>query len=487
MKSKNLINTKPKKPTGAILAAFVALLMVSLAVVSLTSYQGQTAETASPAVATSSITPSPQMNTNITWSSFNSSWTNPLTYQSGATQANTSILNASLDTTFYRNPISINPANIIAPGTLQQDKYGANDWSNATPINNGFWYQGNPSNETAITSIKEDGEPAIQFNVKTASTWANFSNYYFPISPANMPSNNPAFDYVTITGFASSTKTLTGEYATVWFGNGTAYLDNPYIKVYPGQSFYFTVSLQTLENGHQGAYTNSSSDLQTFVGVYTPQTSTASDMSMTITGMAMTTTPLTLGTHSYNGTIKNLVNSTGSTTLTSFSPDFKYTNLANGGYQAAISQSLQNVTTSQTSISNGQYIEQATFQGYEELPTASDLTYSNTNISMSMQVPGSQYQVANLNGVSFLTSIQALKNGTMNFGTVNPNSQNSLVLEVQFTTTQWNGISSPPSFWSNPVGAIEYYWYVFLGATFAAIGLSKYAGSKMEGFRGVKK
>ena len=73
------------------------------------------------------------------------------------------------------------------------------------------------------------------------------------------------------------------------------------------------------------------------------------------------------------------------------------------------------------------------------------------------------------------------------FGNVNPNNANTIVLEVDYTASQWNSVSNAPSFWNDPLGAIEYYWYISLGVLLGAIGLGAGIGSKSEAFRGVKK
>ena len=58
---------------------------------------------------------------------------------------------------------------------------------------------------------------------------------------------------------------------------------------------------------------------------------------------------------------------------------------------------------------------------------------------------------------------------------------------IDYTTNQWNNVSAPPSFWTNPVGAIEYYWYIALGVVLGVVGIGAGIGSKAEGFRAVKK
>ena len=208
---------------------------------------------------------------------------------------------------------------------------------------------------------------------------------------------------------------------------------------------------------------------------------------MSIIGIAFGITPMTLGTAENNGSLIQVsqLNQTGR--LQTFNPDFTWSDVANGGYAVATSQVLQNITTSQSSINSGNYIEQVTYQGSLSLPTAPDISYSNTNITMPVTIPGNQYLVANLNGVSYTSTLSGMKNGTLAYGSVNPNNANSIVLEVDYTASQWNSVSNAPSFWTNPIGAIEYYWYISLGVLLGAIGLGAGMSSRSEAFRGVKK
>ena len=96
-----------------------------------------------------------------------------------------------------------------------------------------------------------------------------------------------------------------------------------------------------------------------------------------------------------------------------------------------------------------------------------------------MTLPGSQYEVANLNGISYLSEIQSKTNGTFTFGTVNPNSQNTIILEVEFTASQWNASSTAPSFWS--IQGIEYYWWVGVIGLLSLIGLGSVASAHWGG------
>ena len=140
---------------------------------------------------------------------------------------------------------------------------------------------------------------------------------------------------------------------------------------------------------------------------------------------------------------------------------------------------MQNITESQTSISDGTYIEEATYQGTLSLPTAPGLSYGTANVSLNMTVPGSQFEVATLNGISYLSGVQAKTNGTYYFGKVNPNSPNSMILQAKYTASQWDASTHAPSFFS--LRGLEYYWWVGVIAGLSIIGLGAAAVSHFGG------
>ena len=186
----------------------------------------------------------------------------------------------------------------------------------------------------------------------------------------------------------------------------------------------------------------------------------------------ISSSPMTVGTYQNDTgthTITALATSGGQDSIQSLSPNFLWTSIQNEGYTEAVSQPMQNETVQQSSINDGQYTEQATYQGIFQLPATPDLTYSTANITVPLTLPGQQYEVANLNGASYLTEIQQKANGTFTFATVNPNSQNSLILEVEFSTAQWDASSAPPSFFS--LAGLEYYWWAALIGLMGLVGL----------------
>ena len=195
------------------------------------------------------------------------------------------------------------------------------------------------------------------------------------------------------------------------------------------------------------------------------------NIATTIYGMALTTTPYTIGTAINNNTTYTPTGASGNIHLNSFSPNFAYSEVSNNGYTVALSQELQNATISQSSINTAGYVEEATYQGVLQLPSAPDLTYGTANITMQIALPGTQYKVMNVNGVSYTGTISTMKNGTFSAGTANPNNANSVIVEAYYTSAEWDKVSSPPGFFSDPIGTIEYYWYIFLGVALGAIGL----------------
>jgi hypothetical protein len=419
------------------------------------------------------VEPNPTLNANITWSSFNGSWTNPLEYQSGENQSDTSILNAGMSN-YYANPISINPADIQS-NALQKEIAGGN-W---TYINS--WIL---NGAETITNTSD----SITFSLALNSTATQTFDPYMNINTVNLPSGNLAYDYWTIAGYFTTTSAVTNMlYPQILYFNATTQTTSG--PLYQNETTSSTGTGWSAQSGTTPFYVslNMTTSLreataeQLHINVALPKGSGTD--SITITGMAITGAPLSLGT--YNG--KPATASDGNALLQKLNPSFAYTRITGNGYTVAVSQPMQNITTSQTSINNGIYTEQVTYQGIESLPSAPDLSYTNSNITMPMKISGKQFQVANLNGVSYLSEVQAKSNGTFSFGSVNPNSQNSIILEVEYTANQWNSVSAPPSFWTEPVQAIEYYWYIALGVLLGAIGLGSWAGSKSDSLRGVKK
>ena len=104
----------------------VVLMILSALVIALPGTQGREYGMNPAASSSANIQPNPTLNTNITWSTFHKGW-NPLEYSNGSG-------NLTLETgmsSIYANPISVNPADLVAPGALQSDKLGSyGNWTN---------------------------------------------------------------------------------------------------------------------------------------------------------------------------------------------------------------------------------------------------------------------------------------------------------------------------------------------------------------------
>ncbi|MCL5782530.1 MAG: hypothetical protein M1476_01300 [Candidatus Thermoplasmatota archaeon] len=430
--------------------------------------------------------PNPSMNGNITWSTFNSSWAwNEYNNSSG-----NQYLSANLSS-FYANPVNVNPANIMAPGLLQNDKVGSNYWNNTgtgkgwTLTVGGVGVIGNLYNNTI------NGEP--QISLTSNSTAAGTSNSYaiLNIPFATLPATNPAYDYITITGYVSLTHSVTGAEAYIDLENSTGALfgtrtanngmlsttsGGPTQYLYPGQSFYVSAPLTSwTKNGFNPTNT---SNVEIHINEYFPQTTTAAILNTTITGLSMTQSALYLGTSIYNNSkeTRNIFWGVSAANLTSFNPSSSL-KVINGGYSAAVSQKmsdLTNVTVSQAAISSGNYVEQVTYGASFSLPAAPDLTYGNFNLTQSMNVPGSQFIALDVNGVSYSSQVSNLtSNKTFGFGVVNPQDPNYFAV-VDYTESQWNSISSSPGIFT--IAGIEYYYWLAVGALIGVLGIG--AGAK---------
>ena len=466
MKRYKIFSKKTIIAGSVILISFLFILMAFAPALSGAGQIGQ------PAVAEKSYIPNPTLNTNITWNTFYHGY-KPLEYNNGT---GNQTLNTGLST-FYKNPISVNPAQIIANGTLENDKLGTETgiWENTSS-----WTNHSNTNDTSYAKIAtSNGHIEIEGDTSPeAGTNAQFGTY---IQIANYPSNNLQYDYITIIYGLSGTA-ITGVNGVITLWNSTAYGSQIGSTIYPGEVGYISENLAQFQkdNGYSTTFnttgTGTSTDMEINPALNMPESTTTEDYTLTIYGLAFTSYPMTLGT---NSTGKVVSQSTGNAELSSFAPSFPWTEVVNNGYSVAVSQTMQNITESQTSISDGSYIEQATYQGTLELPTAPGLTYGNTNISLNMTLPGKQYEVATLNGASYLSEVQAKDNGTYYFGTVNPNTPNSMILEAKYTASQWDASTHAPSFFT--LRGLEYYWWVGVIGGLSIIGLGAAASAHWGG------
>ena len=458
---------EPEQKQGGMKRILAAIAIIATALFLLAAAAPAAAPESSvqPTATVSNYTPTPVMNTNVTWSTFNSTWA-PLEYFNGTAYENLTAQESST----VKNPISIKTGN-IKPYTLN-GKYADENFFN------GSLYQ----TFYAVDNYKiGNTSQGLYVQENATSTYSLFDSIVVKVPWAQMPSQNPNYDYISGSISLSSTSGTTAS-AGINIANITA--SGNYgthatpIHINSGESVFQSMTVEQMIAG-TGIKTTSTQSPYIYIGVYLSQAAgppaDTPIMNLTLSNFAITTYPISLGDNSTGSPVTQAINTAN---LSSFHPTVPML-IQNNGYTVSVQQTIQNATEQQTSINAGSYTEQATYQGIFEMPTAPDLSYSASNITVPLTISGAQYEVANLNGVSYLSSIQTKTNGTFSFGTVNPNSQNSLVLEVEYTTAQWDASSSAPSFFT--LAGIEYYWWVTVLGLMGLIGLGSIALSHFGG------
>lgn len=479
-------NTKRELSHKVIITGLAVIfsLIMALSMISAPTVQ-TSSQVVSPEISSQGFIPNPIMNSNITWSTFYNSWTS-LEYNNGTANQT---LNTELNQA-YQNPISVNALDIHST-QLYNTSTGYNN-TNKWTANYAYTY-GSALTQHIATSTTINGHPAFLLQTNGTGTGSTKWTPYFSIPFSAYPSNNIAYDYLTVIANVSSAFSASGQGLVFTIENQTGtdasssvhiIILNNTIKtsgsttsITPGNTIEFSTPLSNLKGLNWNSTKSNGLTLQ--VNIYTPQIQTTTFETVTIDSIQMTENPLYTGTTQLNGTQQPLENYIGNAQLTSFNPDFQWKDVTNNGYTVSTSQTLQNPTSQQTSINTNNYIEQGTYQGFFELPNAPDLSYSSTNITLQMTLPGTQFEVANLNGISYLSSIQAKTNGTFSFETVSPTKQNTIILEVEFTASQWNASSTAPSFWS--IQGLEYYWWIGVIGLLSLIGLGSVASAHWGG------
>ncbi len=468
-------NHRKKKAAGVIITALaIAAVAMLLGAAGQPAMKGQQIEgmTASATPIQNGIVPTPLMITNATISEHYNGWS-PLEYNNGTA-------NLTLPAQEYgNNPITLNPALIKSP-ELQ-----GNDINPGTPWDKGAANQTTTLAGGSVWTLTEGtGEITLKANSSNAGNEYTYFNV-FNINTTSLPSNNPSYDWITIQATFTGSD-LTGLTKQIIIDNATSnpYTAGSYIAINaPDGSSIITFSLQQMiqnAGSNQNFNLSKNTHYQVYMYMNIPAAASTEEY-MSITGASVSEIPYTIGTIDKNGSYitPNQVNA--SQPIATFSPDFPWTEVPN--FNVSIEQSMQKEIVSNAAINSQDYSEQATYQGYFELPNAPDTSYGTSTVQMNMTIPGKQFIVAQMNGASYLTLIQAKNNGTFTFGTVNPITQNTMILEVDYTTSQWNSVSNPPSFWTNPIKTIEYYWYLAIGAALALIGLGAGYASHSESLR----
>lgn len=457
------------KPSHALKAGII----VSIAVVILFVFSA-----AAPAMSSSQVNsftsqanlpPNPELNSNVTWSEFYSGWS-PLEYNNGT--ANLS-LNAELNSA-YANPISVNPSDMQS-SLLQTNS--PIQWFNLTSLSSITLGGSGAHNGFFIHNV--NGQKALTIYGNGTAAGANAIIIAWKVPVKDLPSSNLQYDYIQLAGFTAGT-TETGFYASAIPENNTHSGNN---NVQPYQSANGTVKLGTM-TGNQNFYEdmnlaqwaklqdenyNTSANPTYYISTQLNfPTGATENTTLTVTSVSLTTNPTNPMTQLINGTQENpqafLGNEIQINSLSS------QVSVANNGYTVAVSQPLQNLTTQQNEISgNPKYVEQVTYQGNYLLPSAPDLSYSNSIISERLSINASQTTVLDINGLSLLSTISG-KNGTVTLMTVNPNQKTTLIQIVDYTSSQWEEVSGPPGFFS--VNGILYYFDEIVLGIIAVVGLA---------------
>lgn len=444
-------------------AVFIALIFLIAPV-------GAASHSISPAVSTQNYQPDPTLNTNITWSTFEHG-SSPLEYNNGT--ANVTVqTNLS---NFYSNPIAVNPTDIEAYGLLQNDNLAkAPKWNNTSN-----W--GNSGGSVLSTGTLGKGT-TLNIGDTLANTNATCTHTTFTIGETNYPSSSPGYDYIT-TAYTLTGPSITGAGANLYIWNSTNNGNqfNGGDVILPGQTMYISEPLTDINEGFNttpGAGYSSSVELD--YQIYTPSGAAAGDTwTLTISALAFTDYQIPLGTNSTGAQVVDKINPT----MTSFgSPELKYQEVLDNGYSVATSQPVQNITTVQTPISSGNYIEQVQYSGAFQLPSAPDLSYSVANITFPLTVPASQVQVLTLAGSSYLPSLGNKTNGTAVLeSSVSPTTSLSYYSIVEYTESQWQDISHPAGLFT--IAGIAYYYWLAVGAVASILGLAggvRHAHAKAE-------
>ena len=451
------------KPSHALKAGIiVSIAVVILFVFSAAAPAMSSSQQVNAFASEANLLPNPVLDSNVTWSTFNHGW-KPLEYTNGTANET---LNAQVNSN-YKEPFTINPTDIQAPGVLQNENLsGAGIWSNLKT----WSYTNTATSTTSTSTIGKENDINLE-GTGNATLGKTFSSAIkIPIS--DYPSSNPSYDYITAI-YSLSGPSITGVSACVnvynystQTGAKTGTLKGSQVK--PGENIFFSEPLTDFKGatfnttpGEKGY----SQHLGIQITINTPS-GTTDTWTATLTGLALTYYQMNIGTNSTGQAITETTNSY----MKSFDPSFTYTSIINGGYTVAVSQSLQNLTTQQSEITgNPSYVEQVTYEGSYYLPTAPDLSYSSSVISEKFNVSSSQTTVLDINGLSLLNTISG-KNGTISLVTVNPNQKITLIQIVDYTSSQWESVSGPPGFFS--VNGILYYFDEIVLGIIAVVGLA---------------
>ena len=399
---------------------------------------GESMHGITPEAATSSIQPNITLNTNLSWNTFYPTWS-PLEYSNGTANLT---LNTGLST-IYKNPISVNPTDIVAPGLLQNDNLSkAPAWENLSTWTElgGAWSTGTIGNSKTIS---------ITTTLANTNSTANGGYILIPIT--DYPSASPQYDFLTVAYSLSGPDTI-GVNGAINLWNTTG--GTTPLAITPGQTGYMSIPLSQTGLGFN---TTTGAGCSEWIKIYpvisTPAGATSgSTWTLTISGMAFTDYAIPLGTNSTGVPIVKAINPT----MAQFgSANLNYQAVLNDGYTVATSQPLQNESETQTPLS-GTYEEQVEYAGKLGNITAPDLRTGPANITINQDIAQKQIQILEINGQSYTSDMNATgSNKTTLLMTANAGSAYTVIDITDYTTAQWGSISQAAGFFQNPRAWIE--------------------------------
>ena len=403
---------------------------------------------AQPAVA-STVQPNIALNTQATWTSFNSSMAYN-EYLNGTNGIN--YLNVENGTGNY---ISVNAKDIQAKA-LSNDKLPNGLYANSSSAYSVGYLEG-PQGGAVFSSIGSnpvsvslnESNAAAQGSTGTGTGIGTMIN-------VNNLSSNPNFDYITAQ-YSFTGPAAVNAYAQMEIFNTTTSstssnigASNAATELHPGQSGYFSFNLASLNR--TSSFLTNSKDIYIMFNFYLPTGS--STYTITINGLAVTTYPITLGMNSTGAAVAQGI---GNIHLSVFKPAVPMT-IDSNGYSENLTQPLDittNYRETKTPLS-GNYIEQVEYTGTVGNMSAPGLAFTGANITINQDIPAKQIQVLEINGISYSNSMNTTgSNKTIMLTVANPASSYTVIDITDYTSTQWQSISSPAGFFQNPTAWVE--------------------------------
>ena len=439
--------------------------------------------TAPPPTSTLTFTtpgPSPRLETNVTEQIHDASW-GTLGYENQTGVVHN--LSAALDP-HVTNPISINMSDVQSD-VLQGNNVGASAWQSTSA-----WTATQPGSAPgsvdAVSTSTVNGATAVIETMNTTDAGSAAATYRgdmaLSVPTGKWPSTVPADVWVAIAyDFQGPTCAVSGDcFATLSLANDSSasVISTCYPSWNPstgalgacgaavstqaedsGGPAYWLVNL-----GTASVFPTSAADfnvtgagktttLTVQLGITLPKTATAGTYSVTVQGFALSATPVVMGLTTWHGTLTQRTGIVGDANLTTLSPTFTYSAVADSGYSVAVEQGVAQLPTGRAAASlitlspsapqarNGTYAGQVSYAYNFSLPESQYLSYHSSSVTDTLGVNGTQYQAVSVNGVSVVANYTGAKaNQTVIAASpVNPTDPFWAAL-VSFTTQQWNEI-----------------------------------------------